>query len=149
MVSCRFSLKPIRWKWAQSRQSASASMSSDHTGENRDSQGKSKPTSARDVGHGRKQKQLLHLYSHIVPYSHFRNRLIGGITEVSTIYKGQICQAYVWDYPNKIWPKIWHGSSILGSWRSPIEYSPQKKSRVLVATLNYDYYDYHAPETDR
>ena len=25
------------------------------------------------------------------------------------------------EYPSKIWPEIWYSTSILGSWRSPIE----------------------------
>ena len=38
--------------------------------------------------------------------------------EVPAIYK-----AYVREYPHKIWPEKWYSTSILGSWRSPIESS--------------------------
>ena len=33
-----------------------------------------------------------------------------------------IVQGYVRAYPHKIWQNIWYSTSILGSWRSPIEF---------------------------
>jgi hypothetical protein len=38
-------------------------------------------------------------------------------------YKRPIFQAYVREYPHKIWPKIWYSTSILGSWNSHWKYA--------------------------
>ena len=40
--------------------------------------------------------------------------------EVPTIYKA-FFKAYLREYTPKIWPNIWYSTSILGSWRSPID----------------------------
>ena len=38
--------------------------------------------------------------------------------EVPTIFIRPIFQAYVSEYPSKIWPEIWYSTYILGSWNS-------------------------------
>ena len=44
-------------------------------------------------------------------------------------YIKPIFQAYVREYPPKIWPQKWYSSSILGSWNSHWSYLREKKTR--------------------
>ena len=52
------------------------------------------------------------------------------LLEVPIPYISPIFEAYVREYPHKIWPEIWYSTCILGSWRSPIENRDVKHPKI-------------------